>query len=179
TNTYGLPTPQGQCNENQFAQPFTGPDGALYVVFNNYNNPLANAQDNRNQFLLAKSIDGGNTFLPPVKVSDYYDLPDCSTYQAGKDAGNACVPEKGAGASSVFRATNYPVGAVNPTAPNQVVVTFGSYINQHSNESNACAPAGFRPFLQPLYTGVKAAGACNNDILISVSNDAGASFTGI
>ena len=27
-----LPTPQGTCNANQFSQPFTGPDGALYVV---------------------------------------------------------------------------------------------------------------------------------------------------
>ena len=44
--------------------------------------------------LLAKSTDGGATFTAPVKVSDYYDLPDCATYQ-GQDPGRACVPEKG------------------------------------------------------------------------------------
>lgn len=178
-NTFGASTEQGDCNENQFSQPFTGPDGALYVVFANYNNALKGAGDNRNQMLLSKSVDGGNTFSAPVKVSDYYDLPDCATYQGGKDFGRACVPEKGASTNSYFRATNYPSGAVNPTNPAQVVVTFGSYINVHSNEANGCAPAGFNPATgNNLYTGVKTPGACNNDILESVSNDAGLTFTG-
>lgn len=178
-NTFGASTEQGSCNENQFSQPFTGSDGALYVVFANYNNALKTANDNRNQMLLAKSVDGGNTFSVPVKVSDYYDLPDCATYQGGKDFGRACVPEKGTSTNSYFRATNYPSGAVNPTNPTQVVVTFGSYINVHSNEANGCTPAGVSPATgNDLYTGVKTPGACNNDILESVSADAGATFTG-
>src|SRR4051812_32009377 len=37
SNAQGVPTPQGRCNTNQDSQPFTGPDGALYVVWNNYN----------------------------------------------------------------------------------------------------------------------------------------------
>ena len=37
SNNQGVPTPQGRCNLNQFSQPFTGPDGALYVVWDNYN----------------------------------------------------------------------------------------------------------------------------------------------
>src|SRR3954464_3171304 len=37
TDTGGTDTPQGTCNNNQFSQPFTGPDGALYVVWDNYN----------------------------------------------------------------------------------------------------------------------------------------------
>jgi len=195
-----------QCNENQFSQPFTGPDGTLYIAYANFNNAVsaginddggddagsgdaagantagtapAAPADNRNQMLLSKSVDGGNTFLPPVKVSDYYELPDCATYQAGQDFGRACVPEKGATANSVFRATNYPSGVVDPTNPNRVVVTFGSYINQHSNEANGCVPTGFSPATgQNLYTGVKTPGACNNDILISVSNDKGTTFSG-
>jgi hypothetical protein len=196
------------CNENQFSQPFTGPDGALYIVYANFNNAVsagikgddgggdgsaggagdaatngataaATPADNRNQMLLSKSVDGGNTFSPPVKVSDYYDLPDCATYQAGKDLGRACVPEKGATTNSFFRATNYPSGAVDPTDPNKVVVTFGSYINQHSNEANGCVPTGFSPATgQDLYSGVKTPGACNNDILVSVSGDKGSTFTG-
>jgi hypothetical protein len=60
-----------------------------------------------------------------------------------------------------------------------VVVTFGSYINMHSNESNGCVPEGLvLATLTPLYKGVKTPGACNNDILISVSDDGGATFTG-
>jgi hypothetical protein len=188
SNTLDVPTPQGTCNTNQFSQPFTGPDGSLYVVWDNYNltgvrpgeeeRSAAPAVDNRAQVLLAKSTDGGNTFSAPRKVADYYELPDCETYQEA-DEGVACVPEKGETHNSIFRAANYPVGAVNPKAPNQVVVTFASYINRHSKESNHCVPRGYNPdTLQPLYDGVKQAGACNNDILVSRSTNGGGSFTG-
>jgi hypothetical protein len=198
SNPIGVPTPQGRCNTNQFSQPFTGPDGALYVVWDNYNlsglrpgegdngggggdrsaNAAPAAIDNRAQVLLAKSTDGGNTFTAPRKVSDFYDLPDCLTYQ-GEDAGVACVPEKGETSNSIFRAANYPSGAVNPRNPSQVLVTVGSYINRHSKESNGCVPQGFNPdTFQALYDGVKTPGACNNDIVISRSTNAGATFTG-
>jgi hypothetical protein len=178
TVTFGAGTPNGPCNENQFSQPFVGKDGALYVTFDNYNNPVS-GNDNRNQILLAKSTDGGASFSAPVLVSYYYDLPDCDTYQgAGADPFRACVPEKGSSTSSVFRATNYSSGQVNPTRNGQVVVTVGSYINKNSNESNGCTPAGFAANGLNLYTGVKTAGACNNDILLSVSNDGGTHFSG-
>jgi hypothetical protein len=198
SNQLGAPTPQGTCNENQFSQPFTGPDGALYVVYDNYNvtgvrpgegdggdsgdagrnaAPAAGV-DNKAQVLLARSTDGGNSFSAPVKVSDYYDLPDCETYQ-GQDEGVACVPEKGETQNSYFRAANYPSGAVDPTNPREVDITFASYINRHSNESNGCVPQGYNPdTFQPLYDGVKAAGACNNDVLISRSTNRGTSFSG-
>jgi hypothetical protein len=175
-NTFGIPTPQGRCNSNQDSQPFTGPDGTLYVVWNNFNN-VVTGSDNRNQVLLAKSTNGGASFGDPVLVAYFYDLPDCFTYQ-GQNAGRACVPEKGAGTNSYFRASNYPSGAASPTTPNQIVVAFGSYINANSRESNGCIPAGFASTGQDLYTGVKTPGACNNDILVSVSSDGGATFTG-
>jgi hypothetical protein len=204
-NAQGFPTPQGRCNTNQFSQPFTGPDGALYVLWDNFNVTFAKpgegdddpggdgggddagraaapaaGVDNRDQVLLARSTDGGNTFSAPVKVADYYELPDCETYQEA-DPGVACVPEKGESHNSIFRASNYASGAVNPRDPSEVDVTFASYINRHSNESRPkpCVPQGINPdTLQPLYTGVKTAGACNNDILISRSTNAGRSFTG-
>jgi hypothetical protein len=77
-NTFGAGTPQGPCNENQFSDPFVGPDGALYVAYDNFNNSLSDATDNHNQVLLAKSTDGGNTFGAPVLVGNYNDLPDCA-----------------------------------------------------------------------------------------------------
>ena len=177
TNTYGLGTPKGNCNENQFSQPFTAADGTLYIVYDNYNNTVT-GKDNRNQVLLSKSTDGGRSFSRPVLVSYYYDLPDCATYQQGQDLGRACVPEKRDTANSIFRATNYPVGAVNPR-DNSVVVTFGSYINRNSNERNGCVPQGFSSTTGAnLYKGVKVLGACNNDILMSTSTNRGASFSG-
>jgi hypothetical protein len=198
TNTFDVPTPQGPCNSNQFSQPFTGPDGALYVVWANYNTATsqvpgedegeggddgitgqqAEGGDNRNQLLLARSADGGQTFSAPVKVADFYELPDCQTYQ-GADEGRACVPEKGETANSIFRAANYPVGAVNPRNPRRVTVTFGSYINRHSNEDNGCVPEGYNEDTAlPLYAGVKTTGACNNDIVVSTSRNAGQTFSG-
>jgi hypothetical protein len=172
--SFGIP---GSCNENQFSQPFVGPDGALYVVFANFNNAVV-PPDNHNQILLAKSTDGGVSFGPLVKVSDYYDLPDCFTYQ-GKDFGRACLPEKGSSTNSFFRATNYPVGGVNPQNSAQVVVSIGSYINAFSKETNGCVPADINPTTgNNLFTGVKTPGACNNKILLSVSSNGGATFTG-
>src|SRR5262249_12571911 len=132
--------------------------------------------DNHYQMLLAKSTDGGQSFSTPVVVSNFYELPDCLTYQ-GSDPFRACVPEKGPSTNSVFRAANYPSGAVNPKDPSQVVVTLASYINTDSKEPG-CAPAGWNASTgEPLYNGVKT-GTCNNDILVSVSNNGGASFTG-
>jgi hypothetical protein len=176
--TYGLPTPHGRCNENQFSDPFTGADGALYVVYDNYNT-LVSGGDNHNQVLLVKSTDGGATFSAPAKVSNYYDLPDCATYQAGQDAGSACVPEKGSQQDSVFRAANYPSGGVDTKNPSRIAIAFGSYINKYSKESNGCVPSGFSPSTgQNRFVGVKTPGACNNKIVISLSTDGGATFTG-
>jgi hypothetical protein len=177
TNSFGLPTPHGRCNENQFSQPFTGPDGALYVVWTNYNNTVT-GNDNRNQMLLAKSTNGGVSFGAPVKVSDFYDLPDCPTYQGGQDPGRACVPEKGSQMNSVYRASNYSSGGVNPTNGQQIAITVGSYINKNSNETNGCIPDGLAGDGQNKFIGVKTAGACNNKIMVSVSNDGGTTFTG-
>jgi hypothetical protein len=179
TNPLGAATPNGRCNENQFSDPFVGPDGNLYVAYDNFNNQPTSGSDNRYQVLLSKSTDGGQSFSPPVKASDYYDLPDCDTYQgAGADPGRACVPEKGSSTKSVFRATNYPSGQVDPRDPKRVTVAFGSYINRDSNESNGCVPTGFAADGNPTYTGVKTPGACNNKILLTTSTDGGGAFSG-
>ena len=171
--------PLGTCDNNSFSEPFTAPDGTLYVVWDSYNSTHSSAADNHSQVLLARSSDGGATFSAPVKVGDFYDLPDCATYQGGADAGSACVPEKSSTAASIFRAANYPYGAVDPRHPDTIAVTYASYINSNSNEANGCVPAGTDPTtLQSLYSGVKAPGACHNAIVLSVSHDGGASFTG-
>jgi hypothetical protein len=62
----------------------------------------------------------------------------------------------------------------------RIAVTFGSYINEHSNPTRGnCAPAGFSTTTGlNLYTGVGDRNGCNNDIVVSASTDGGASFTG-
>jgi hypothetical protein len=175
TNNFGAGTISGNnCNENQFSDPFTGVDGSLYVVYANYNNSLTSPSDNHNQMLLVKSTDGGATFSAPVLVGNYYDLPDCATYQGGQDLGRSCIPEQGSQQDSVFRATNLPSGAVNPTDAGQVVVSFGSYIN--SFDAGACTPNGLNPDTGiNRFNGVKSS-ACANKILLSVSSNGGTSF---
>jgi hypothetical protein len=176
-NDFGVPTPSGRCNVNQFSQPVAGPDGRLYVVWNNFNNALSGAGDNRSQVLIAVSSDGGASFSPPVKAGDYYDLPDCPTYQNGANPGRACIPEKGATATSFFRAVNYAYVAVSPRDPARVSVAYGSYISRNSRETSGCTPTGFAASGNNLYDGVKT-GGCNNDIVLSESTDGGATFTG-
>ena len=176
-NAGGVPTPRGRCNNNQFSQPVVAADGTLHIVWANYNTANAGA-DNHFQVLAVRSADGGATFSAPVKAGDFYDLPDCDTYQgAGADPGRACVVEKGSSTNSIFRATNYPYAAVDPKDTKKIAVTYGSYINRDSNETKGCTPAGFGPALASFYTGVKD-GGCNNDIVVSTSSNAGASFTG-
>ncbi len=158
--------PNGRCDNNQFSEPFIAPDGTLYVVWDNFNSARGGGGDNHSQVLLAKSTDGGATFSAAVKAGDFNDLPDCATYQGGADAGNTCVPEKGTTAASIFRAANYPYGAVDPGHPDTIAVTYGSYINRNSSEANGCTPAG-----------ISATGG-HNAIVLSVSKDGGATFTG-
>jgi hypothetical protein len=171
--------PLGTCDNNQFSQPFIAPDGTLYVVWDNFNNARGSAADNHSQVLLARSADGGASFSAPVKVGDFNDLPDCATYQGGADAGSSCVPEKGSTAASIFRASNYPYGAIDPRHPRTIAVGYASYINRNSDEANGCVPAGISPATgQSLYTGVKTPGACHNAIVLSVSRNGGKTFTG-
>ena len=53
--------PAGTCDANQFPQPFTAPNGDLYVVFQNFNNAVGAGGDNHNQMLIVKSTDGGQS----------------------------------------------------------------------------------------------------------------------
>ena len=108
--------------------------------------------------LLAKSTDGGQSFSTPVVVSNYYELPDCLTYQ-NSDPGRACVPEKGPSTNSVFRAANYPSGAVNPQKP----IAGRRDARRRTSTRTRTSPAAPRrasnpTTLQALYNGVKTAG---------------------
>lgn len=163
------------CSNDQFGDPVVAPDGTLYVAFVN-NNVSNTFPENRRQILVARSGDGGATFEAPVRASYYYELPDCAFY-TGQNAGRACVPVKNFYQPSFFRATNYPSMIVDPKDSSHVYVHFGSYLNQHSNEDNGCSPAGIGSG-GGRYSGVTTAGACNNEILVTVSSDGGQTFTG-
>jgi hypothetical protein len=68
--TYQEAGPAGQCDENQFSVPTVGPDGTVYVAFENEQN-MALWEPGEfwdNQYLLVKSTDGGSTWSAPTFV---------------------------------------------------------------------------------------------------------------
>jgi hypothetical protein len=59
-----------QCDENQFSVPTVGPDGTVYVAFQNEQNAALWETDEffDNQYLLVKSTNGGRTWSSPTFV---------------------------------------------------------------------------------------------------------------
>jgi hypothetical protein len=65
----GTPLPNdGRCREDQFSSPVVGPDGTIFVAFEN--DQAINDGQFRDQYLVVKSTDGGATWTPPVRASD-------------------------------------------------------------------------------------------------------------
>jgi len=170
------------CNVNGFPQPVALANGDVNVVFQNFN--VCNAvtpscgsgpADNHDQILAVRSTDGGRSFSGPTKVADYYEWPDCFTYTR-QDEFATCLPTHPLSARSIFQGSNYPT----PVATRDgLAVTFGSFINAHSNPARGnCRPAGLSPRTGlNRYRGVGEPQGCNNDILVSTSTD-GLHFTG-
>jgi hypothetical protein len=96
--------------DNQGSVPAVGPDGTLYVVFENFDTPTI-----VNQQMVAKSTDGGQTFAPPVKAADVLDI--CPRVS---DGGRCSL------LNSDFRVNSFPSIAVSPTR-GTVFVTWGDY----------------------------------------------------
>ena len=193
SNTLGTPTPQGTCNANQFSQPFTAPDGALYVVWDNYNltgvrpgegdegggDDGASAAAGGGSTTAPRSCSpsrptAGSTFSSPVKVADYYDLPDCETYQdadegVGLRAGEGARPRTRSSAPPTTRRRRSTRSTrTRSTSPSPPTST-----GTPTSATAACRRATTRTPSSRSTTGVKTAGACNNDILISRSTDGG------
>ncbi len=68
--TFQVSGPAGQCDENQFSVPTVGPDGTIYVAFENeQNEALWESGDFfDDQYLLVKSTNGGQTWSSPTFV---------------------------------------------------------------------------------------------------------------
>lgn len=62
--------PNGQCDEDQFSVPTVGPDGTIYVAFENSQNNTLNetGELGDSQYLLVKSTNGGATWSNPTFV---------------------------------------------------------------------------------------------------------------
>ena len=72
-NLFRRSLPEHACNFDQGSFPTVGPDGTIYVVFNNSNTSRhAPVIDGVAQQLFVKSTDGGRTWSQPVKIGDDY-----------------------------------------------------------------------------------------------------------
>ncbi len=68
--TFQVSGPAGQCDENQFSVPTVGPDGTVYVAFQNEQNMALweTGEFFDDQYLLVKSTNGGATWSSPTFV---------------------------------------------------------------------------------------------------------------
>jgi len=67
--SFPTPAQANRCNLNQFSVPTVHPTtGALYVGFENFNTP------DENQYLVTRSLNGGQTFIAPRFVTSIYDV---------------------------------------------------------------------------------------------------------
>jgi hypothetical protein len=73
--TFQVSGPAGQCDQNQFSVPTIGPDGTVYVAFENEQNEALWEGGGMfdNQYLLVKSTNGGQSFSNPTFVTGMED----------------------------------------------------------------------------------------------------------
>ena len=185
-NAVGVPTPLGACNIEPVLTAVHRPgrhalrglgqlqrDRAGRAAREGEGGARLPGEDNRAQMLLARSTDGGNTFSAPVKVGDFYDLPDCETYQDGNGGGAAACPRRARRRTRSSAPPTTRPAAVDPRDDDEVVVTL-RLVHQPALEGEQrlrAARATTRTRSLPLYAGVKTRGACNNDIVVSRSTE--------
>jgi hypothetical protein len=68
--TFQLSGPAGECDENQFSVPTIGPDGTVYVAFENDQNQSLwePGEQFDNQYLMVSSTNGGATWSSPTFI---------------------------------------------------------------------------------------------------------------
>jgi len=63
----------GKCDEDQFSQPIVGPDGTLYVGFENFQDADSLKTNFRGQMLVVRSRDGGVSWEGPFRIATVFD----------------------------------------------------------------------------------------------------------
>lgn len=96
--------------DNQGSSPGVGPNGELYVAYENFDTPTVGV----NQIMVSKSTDGGRSFSRPAKVDAVFDI--CPRIVFG-----SCSL-----LNSSFRVNSFPLLAVDQHN-GRVYVTWGDY----------------------------------------------------
>jgi hypothetical protein len=154
--------PEHSCNFDQGSYPVVGPDGTIYVVFNNSNTSAAAVQARGvAQQLVVKSSDGGNTWSDPVRVGKDYALQPYSV--PGNKISSCplfrqCLPPNG------YRMDDFPAMGIDNTT-GKLAVVWSDFRN-----GGPCAtdPATKLP--------VMPCANINNDVVVATSNDGGSTW---
>jgi len=151
------------CNFDQGSYPLVGPDGAIYVTFNNCNTPEAAPLGGVGvcQQMVVKSTDAGNTWAAPVKVADDIGLQPFSL--PGNEIDSCplfrqCLPPNG------YRMNDFPSIGIDETTGRLAV-----FWSDFRNGGPCATDATFGVPALPCDN-------INNDVFASISNDGGATW---
>ena len=151
------------CNFDQGSYPVVGPDGAIYVTFNNCNTPEAAPLGGVGvcQQMVVKSTDAGNTWAAPVKVADDIGLQPFSL--PGNEIDSCplfrqCLPPNG------YRMNDFPSMGIDETTGRLAV-----FWSDFRNGGPCATDTTFGVPVLPCDN-------INNDVFASISNDGGATW---
>jgi hypothetical protein len=157
-NAFSLESNPNACDQDQGSDPIVGPDGTIYVTFNNVNSvrfPIG-------QYLVVKCAPTADCSNPaswsaPVRVTTDFALqpfgPDTST---GCPAGFNCLPPNG------YRMGDATSGSVSIDRAGKLYFTWSDFRNGSSNCTGNAATA---------------TPPCNNDVFYAFSSDGGATWS--
>jgi hypothetical protein len=154
------------CDEDQFSIPEVGPDGTLYVHFQNFQNESAweGPFEFDSQIMVVRSTDGGQTFSGPVPAAQLED-------------GSRDMPFSVIGSQTVWghqiRWASAGTITADPTDPLHVVVVWSDRGSANPAADDACVFAAAEP---PAYDPCHAGPNSDTNVYYAESNDGGISW---
>ncbi len=149
------------CDQNQGADPIVGPDGTIYVTFNNANTRVKSP----NQFLVVscpptRDCSVASNWTSPVKISDdfaFQPFGDKATSKTtGCTKGDQCLPPNG------YRVNDSTSGSISVDRSGRLYFVWSDFRN---GGGTCTGPAS------------TATPPCNNDVFYSFSTDGGRSWS--
>jgi hypothetical protein len=157
-NFFDPSLPPNKCNFDQGSWLVTGPDGTLYVFFNNSNTPTIVAQQMMVKCPAAADCSKKASWSEPVSIADDFDTqPFGPDPISGCNGGRQCLPPNG------YRLNDFGNGALDPNT-GRLYFAWADFRN-----GGTCATRGGLPV--PPCTNY------NNDVFLVTSDDGGSTWS--
>ena len=160
-NLFDTTEAPNECNFDQGSWPVAGPDGTLYVFFNNMNTPTIVGQQLMVKCPRNADCTKSHSWVGPFKIADDFDTQPFSAPIAGCSADRQCLPPNG------YRVNDYGAGAIDPTGEDGGRLYF-SWSDFRNAGPCATDSDGFP---------VEPCADHNNDVFIASSNDGGQTWS--